>query len=273
MRLAAFSFLLACCLALLTTLASPPHPLHGQVAEGATMTVLKGEVALVRPDGSGIQPAPTGSTVFPGDEIRTLSRSGALITFFLGTEIELGEDSVLRVDAVHRDGERIDVSLTQVLGTSLHRVQELADNGSSYRVGVGGAVALVRGTVFAVGYYPPHRAIYIEAGAIDCDQQRLQQGGYWNSGGQGCAGLNTYRGSSTDPWSIISEGIGIASSSRGQAQSDDKREDDQSSKNESESSSQQQQEQQQQQQEAQHKNTDNPGHSKNEDNPGHSGKH
>jgi hypothetical protein len=263
----------------MTAVLLPAGPAFSQVTQGATMTVLKGEVAVVRPDGSAVQPAPSGTIVHSGDEIRTLSRSGALITFFLGTEIELGEESVLRVEAVTTEGDRIDVSLTQVLGTSLHRVQSLADNGSSYRVGVGGAVALVRGTVFAVGYYPPHRALYVEQGAIDCDQQRLLHGGYWNSGGQGCAGLQTYRGSSTDPWTIISEGIGIAASSRAQTSDDDKDEDAKTESHDSESSSQQQadrdeqEEEQDDEQDAQHQNVDNPGHSKNEDNPGHSDKH
>ena len=36
--------------------------------------------------------------VRPGDEIRTLSRSGAAITFFVGTEIELGEETTLAVE-------------------------------------------------------------------------------------------------------------------------------------------------------------------------------
>ena len=43
-----------------------------QVQDGATMTVLRGQVAVVRPDGSAVQPAPSGTVVRPGDEIRTL---------------------------------------------------------------------------------------------------------------------------------------------------------------------------------------------------------
>ena len=76
-----------------------------QVQRGATMTVLRGEVAVVRPDGSAVQPAPSGTTVDTGDEIRTLTRAGALITFFSGTEIELGEGTILVVDTITRDGD------------------------------------------------------------------------------------------------------------------------------------------------------------------------
>ena len=119
-----------------------------QVQEGATLTVLRGEVAVVRPDGSAVQPAPTGTTVNAGDEIRTLTRTGALITFFAGTEIEMGEQTILVVERVSRDGAKIDISLKQVLGSTLNRVQSLSDPNSSYRIDAGGATSLVRGTTF-----------------------------------------------------------------------------------------------------------------------------
>ena len=127
-----------------------PRLAYAQVQDGATMTVLRGRVAVVRGDGSAVQPAPSGTVVRAGDEIRTLDESGAAVTFFAGTEIELGEETTLVIEQVRRDGSRIDISLRQVFGVSLHRVQALTDPGSSYRVDVGGAVALVRGTDFLV---------------------------------------------------------------------------------------------------------------------------
>lgn len=125
-----------------------PSIAGAQVSDGATMTVLRGTVALLHGDGSAVQPAPSGTVVHAGDEIRTLKGSGATITFFTGTEIELGEETALVVDRISRDGDRIDVSLRQAFGASLHRVQALTDSGSSYRVEAGGAVAVVRGTSF-----------------------------------------------------------------------------------------------------------------------------
>jgi len=119
-----------------------------QVQEGATLTVLRGQVAVVHPDGSAVQPAPSGTTVNTGDEIRTLTQTGALITFFAGTEIEMGEQTILVVERVSRDGAKIDISLKQVLGSTLNRVQSLSDPNSSYRIDAGGATALVRGTTF-----------------------------------------------------------------------------------------------------------------------------
>ena len=130
--------------------AARPAPAVAQIRDGATMTVLKGMVAVLRPDGTAEQPAPSGTLVKSGDEIRTLNESGATITFFVGTEIEMGEETILVVERAAIDDGRIDVSLRQVLGVSLHRVHGLADAGSSYRIDVGGAVALVRGTEFLV---------------------------------------------------------------------------------------------------------------------------
>ena len=135
---------------ILLAIVGSPRSASAQVQDGATMTVLRGQVAVVRGDGSAVQPAPSGTLVRAGDEIRTLNNSGAAITFFAGTEIELGEETTLAIERAARDGSRIDIALRQVFGVSLHRVQALTDPGSSYRVDVGGAVAVVRGTDFLV---------------------------------------------------------------------------------------------------------------------------
>jgi hypothetical protein len=136
---------IAAFLAVSALVLQPTQSVSAQVEDGATMTVLRGQVAVVRPDGTVRQPAPSGILVYAGDEIRTLSTAGALITFFVGTELELAEETVIRVEAASRDGERIEVSLTQVLGQTVSRVETFAHPGSSYRVEAGGAVALVRG--------------------------------------------------------------------------------------------------------------------------------
>src|SRR5215211_1654902 len=150
--------------------AGAPPPAIAQVQDGATMTVLRGQVAVVRGDDSAIQPAPSGTVVRSGDEIRTLARSGAAITFFIGTEIELGEETTLAVERAARDGDRIDISLRQVFGVSLHRVHALTDPTSSYRVEVGGAVAVVRGTDFLI-YGPTDENVVGMICLEDCTEQ------------------------------------------------------------------------------------------------------
>ncbi|MCC6178984.1 MAG: FecR domain-containing protein [Chloroflexi bacterium] len=141
-----------------------------QIEDGATLTVLRGQVAVLHGDGSAVQPAASGSVVQSGDEIRTLPGSGATITFFSGTEVELGEETILVVERVSRAGGRIDISLRQVFGASLHRVQTLTDAGSSYRVEVGGAVAVVRGTTFLI-YGPNDENVVGIACTADCTPQ------------------------------------------------------------------------------------------------------
>src|SRR4249920_1370651 len=85
-------------LSLLLPFLLPVRLAFSQVQDGATMTVLRGDVAVVHPDGSAVQPAPSGTLVQAGDELRTLTKAGALITFFTGTEIEMGEQTVLAVE-------------------------------------------------------------------------------------------------------------------------------------------------------------------------------
>lgn len=148
----------------------PVGEVAAQVTDGATMTVLRGQVAVVRGDGSAMQPAPSGSTVRAGDEIRTLTSAGALITFFSGTEIELGEETSLVVERVSHGNGRVDISLRQVFGASLHRVQSLTDPSASYRVDVGGAVAVVRGTTFLV-YGPTDENVVGIVCTDDCTDQ------------------------------------------------------------------------------------------------------
>lgn len=141
---------LALGLLLMAATVLPVDMVGAQINEGATLTVLRGQVAVVHSDGSAVQPAASGSVVAVGDEIRTIAKSGALITFFSGTEIEMGADTILAVDQLSRQGDRIDISLRQVLGATVNRVESIASTGSSFEIRAGGAVALVRGTSFAL---------------------------------------------------------------------------------------------------------------------------
>ena len=159
-------------LALLLAVLSQPWPdlAAAQIQDGATMTVLRGQVAVIRPDGTATQPAPSGTVVRGGDEIRTLSLSGAAITFFIGTEIEMGEHTALLIESVSTRDGRVDVSLKQVFGASLHRVQTFTDPTSAYRIDVGGAVAVVRGTEFLV-YGPTDESVVGIVCLSDCDER------------------------------------------------------------------------------------------------------
>jgi hypothetical protein len=173
---------------------------QGRAQDGATLTVLRGQVAVIHPDGSAVQPAPSGTIVRAGDEIRTLTQSGALITLFAGTEIELGENTILVIDRIIRTGDGIEISLKQALGASLHRVQSLG-SASSYRVEVGGAVAVVRGTTFLL-YGPTDENVVGILCLDDCTPATTFAGcpmapnlGYWAEvdRGQVVSGCNPIR--------------------------------------------------------------------------------
>jgi hypothetical protein len=169
-RRSALLLALSALLLVLSALLLPAGPASAQVQDSATLTVLRGQVAVLRPDGSAIQPAPSGTIIRAGDEIRTLPTTGALVTFFVGTEIEMGADTILVVESVARQGERVNVSLKQVFGMTLNRVQALADPGSAYRIEAGGAVAVVRGTTFLL-LGPTPEGIVVLACLDDCDRR------------------------------------------------------------------------------------------------------
>jgi hypothetical protein len=149
------------------------------------MTVLRGSVAVFHADRSAVQPAPSGLVVQPGEEVRTLSGSSATITFFQGTEVELGENTDLLIERVSSADGHIDIALTQVFGVTLHRVHTLSEPGAAYQVEVGGAVAVVRGTEFVL-YGPTDEHVVGIACLDDCDSRTTFAGcpvaprlGYW----------------------------------------------------------------------------------------------
>jgi hypothetical protein len=137
--------LLAC---LINTTGLTLLPALAQTASGATLTVLRGRAAVLRADGTPLSPAASGLTLGPGDQIATLARSAALVTFFDGSELELGADTTVIIRELGRDGRGTTIAIQSVVGSTVNRVVSLTDIGSSYRVEAGGTVALVRGTVF-----------------------------------------------------------------------------------------------------------------------------
>jgi hypothetical protein len=208
--------------ALLVTLSRSDQSSSAQVSQGATMTVLAGQVAVLRTDGSAIQPAPSGTDVFPGDEIRTLTQSGALITFFAGTEIELGADTILAVQTISRPGDRVDITLRQVAGTSVSRIQTIIDSGGGYRVEAGGSVALVRGSELGVLGPRDNIVVFINFEShvpIMVQGCTLQPGvGVWqrvetdgNGGWQPISGCNEFKPDLTaGHWNALEDGFTTA---------------------------------------------------------------
>src|SRR4051794_11799225 len=59
-------------------------PASAQTFFGATLTVLRGSAAVLRSDGRPVSPAANGLTLAAGDQVATVGRSSALVTFFEG---------------------------------------------------------------------------------------------------------------------------------------------------------------------------------------------
>lgn len=133
---------------LIGSVAQPLSAVRAQINLGATLTVLRGSVGVLRADGTPISPAASGLTLGQGDQVATLGPSSILITFFNGTELELGSNTTVIIRDLAREGSATTIGIQSVVGTTVHRVVALTDAGSTYRVEAGGTVALVRGTVF-----------------------------------------------------------------------------------------------------------------------------
>lgn len=147
-------------LAALLVLVSGGQALHAQAT--TTLGAVVGTVAVVRADGSAIQPAGPGTPLGPGDRVATVGRASALIRIPGVGEVELGGDTTLIVTDLAvtpsgTGGSTEHVLLELVRGFTLHRLQAPAGTSLEYRVTdpSGRAVLLVRGgaegTLFGVG--------------------------------------------------------------------------------------------------------------------------
>src|SRR4051794_10282464 len=98
-RVCAMQLRCACAFLLLLSLAGTVGGLvptvHAQQFFGATLTVLRGSAAVLRVDGTPISPAASGLTLAAGDQVATVGRSSVLVTFFEGSEVELGADTTI----------------------------------------------------------------------------------------------------------------------------------------------------------------------------------
>src|SRR5882724_3269971 len=100
----------------------------GQIAAGATLTVLRGTVSVVHSDGSAVSPASSGLTVGIGDHIATVGRSSALVTFFEGSEVELGADTTIVIQELSSgSGDLVTIIIENVLGSTVNRVTTFAN--------------------------------------------------------------------------------------------------------------------------------------------------
>ena len=96
---------------------------------------------VARPDGTAIYPAGTGLTLAIGDIVGTLDRTRAIVTFFSGSEIELGSNTTIVIRRLDRDLlDSANVTVEHLSGMTVIRV----NSGQPVRVLAGDTIALIR---------------------------------------------------------------------------------------------------------------------------------
>src|SRR3954447_3101468 len=115
--------------------ALPSSLVLSQVTPGASLTVVRGSVAVSRPDGTAVYPAGTGLTLAVGDTVGTLERTRAIVTFFIGNEIELGSNTTITIRQLDRNLlDQTNITIQQVSGLSVTRMDPSGNPDSSIRV-------------------------------------------------------------------------------------------------------------------------------------------
>ncbi|RPI96575.1 MAG: hypothetical protein EHM39_10735, partial [Chloroflexi bacterium] len=123
-------------------------------AEG-TLTTESARVDYRPAGGEDWQAITSAQTVGGEDAIRTDASGRALLNFYTGTEVEIlpGSEVVVTQLEETAEGGHI-VTLNQLSGETQHRVELVANSGSSYEVNTPSANLVVRGTLFGVEVQP-----------------------------------------------------------------------------------------------------------------------
>jgi VCBS repeat-containing protein len=121
----------------------------------STLTILsitEGDVFVMKAGTDSWVEADVGISLEPGDSIKTGDSSGAEITFFDGSTIELQADTETKVVslAISPDTDSTTITLEQTIGTTISRVTKLLDPASSYEIETPTGVAAVRGSTMIV---------------------------------------------------------------------------------------------------------------------------
>lgn len=135
---------------------STPTPTgqHGGDDISVTVQSPSGEVLVYQGDegGTDFVQASAGMKLKAGDRVTTGEDGSVLLIFFEGSVIEIGPGSDISVEELARDAATgsTTVSVWQLVGSTVNRVQKLADSSSKYEVETPSGVAVVRGTTFSL---------------------------------------------------------------------------------------------------------------------------
>jgi uncharacterized repeat protein (TIGR01451 family) len=120
----------------------------------STLTILSvtdGNIFVMKAGTSDWIEAQVGMALKVGDIVRSGNSSGAQITFFDGSTIDLDADTQIEVAALNISSTgSTTIGLRQVIGTTVSRVTQLVDTESSYEIETPTCVAAVRGSAMEV---------------------------------------------------------------------------------------------------------------------------
>lgn len=132
-----------------TSTVTPTSP-----SENTPLTILSiigGDVLVMSARTDTWHQVTEGTTLQPGDTIKTGSNSKAEITFFDGSTIELETSTEIAVSELGiNDTGSTTIRLTQLLGNTISRVKKLTDSASRYEIETPAAIAAVRGSTMVV---------------------------------------------------------------------------------------------------------------------------
>ncbi|MGB5925687.1 MAG: cadherin domain-containing protein [Dehalococcoidia bacterium] len=124
-------------------------------SNSSTLTILsitEGEVFVMKAGTDDWTEATVEMTLAVGDTVKTGDDSGAEITFFDGSTIELEAGTQIEITSLSSSADTgaKTITLMQTIGTTISRVTKLLDPASSYAVETPSGVAAVRGTIMIV---------------------------------------------------------------------------------------------------------------------------
>jgi len=115
------------------------------------LSITEGNVFVMKAGTDSWIEAQVGMSLEPGDMVKSGNSSGAQITFFDGSTIDLQADTEVEIASLNiSDTGSTTIGLKQVIGDTVSRVTKLVDSASRYEVETTAGVAAVRGSVMIV---------------------------------------------------------------------------------------------------------------------------
>jgi hypothetical protein len=138
-----------------TPTATPTEP----SGETGSLSGVTGDVQVLRSWSSSWIAATSGMKIGTSDSLKTGSDGYVLIRFFDGSVMEVEADSEISVEELSKaSGGSTTVRISQVLGNTINRVENLVDSSSTYEVETLAGSAVVRGTIYRM-FVSPYGAI------------------------------------------------------------------------------------------------------------------